>query len=640
MKFMKLGSKPDTFYTEDGVRSVISEVSSDVVIEVKDAQFLLHKFPLLSKCGKLQKLAAEARQSKKDKLELFDFPSGPDVFEICAKFCYGITITLSALNIVAVRCAAEYLEMNEDVEKGNLIFKLEVFLSSSILRSWKDSIMTLKTTKAFMPCSEDLKLVSRCIDAIAYRASVSASKVDWSYTNTRSSPAKEEGTSHNSTTPIGNGIQSRRSHPAPKDWWVEDVAELEIDLYWRVMVAIKSTGRISHEVIGEALRVYAFHWLPGMSKEITHSHSSDNADIAAKHGLLLETVVSLLPAEKGSTSCSFLLKLLKAATILGASPSSKMELARRVGMQLEEASLNDLLIPSLSYANETLYDVDLVQTILDHFIMQNQSLPTSPTRTTQVYEKRRTRSTENIDFVESRTSTAATNSAKFKVAKLIDAYLIEIARDANLPISKFVALSEAIPDFARPVHDDLYRAIDTYLQEHPGFTKSERKRICRLLDCKKLSTEVCLHAAQNDRLPLRVVVQVLYFEQLRAAMAGGGVHELPSNLKALISAEESDCQDVGQSSSFDEGWDAVQQNFNALKGDLAKMKQRLAEAEKERNDLREEVAKTSKSKGLCAFPSKPRKILSKLWPSAKSGATVGPIPQKAAIIASINRYRV
>ena len=28
------------------------------------------------------------------------------------------------------------------------------------------------------------------------------------------------------------------------------------------------------------------------------------------------------------------------------------------------------------------------------------------------------------------------------------------------------------------------------------------------MDCKKLSMDACMHAAQNDRLPLRVVVQV------------------------------------------------------------------------------------------------------------------------------------
>jgi hypothetical protein len=41
--------------------------------------------------------------------------------------------------------------------------------------------------------------------------------------------------------------------------------------------------------------------------------------------------------------------------------------------------------------------------------------------------------------------------------------------------------------------------------------KSDCKRICKLMDCKKLSMDACIHACQNDRLPLRVVVQVSAF---------------------------------------------------------------------------------------------------------------------------------
>lgn len=58
-------------------------------------------------------------------------------------------------------------------------------------------------------------------------------------------------------------------------------------------------------------------------------------------------------------------------------------------------------------------------------------------------------------------------------------------------------------------------------QEHPGISKGDRKRICKLMDCRKLSVDACLHAVQNERLPLRVVVQVLYFEQVRSAASSG-----------------------------------------------------------------------------------------------------------------------
>lgn len=51
-----------------------------------------------------------------------------------------------------------------------------------------------------------------------------------------------------------------------------------------------------------------------------------------------------------------------------------------------------------------------------------------------------------------------------KVAKLIDSYLAEIAPDANLKLSKFIALAETLPDNSRVVDDGLYRSIDIYLK--------------------------------------------------------------------------------------------------------------------------------------------------------------------------------
>lgn len=35
------------------------------------------------------------------------------------------------------------------------------------------------------------------------------------------------------------------------------------------------------------------------------------------------------------------------------------------------------------------------------------------------------------------------------------------------------------------------------------------------MNCQKLSLDASTHAAQNERLPLRVIIQVLFFEQLR-----------------------------------------------------------------------------------------------------------------------------
>ncbi|KDP26695.1 hypothetical protein JCGZ_17853 [Jatropha curcas] len=625
MKFMKLGSRPDTFYTAEAVRSVSSEVSSDLIIQVKGSRYMLHKFPLLSKCLRLQRLCSESPESSQHQIvQLPDFPGGIEAFELCAKFCYGITITLSAYNIVAARCAAEYLQMTEDVEKGNLIYKIEVFFNSCILHGWKDSIVTLQSTKAFPLWSEDLGITSRCIEAIASKVLIHPSKVSLSHSHSRR--VRDDVSC--------NGAESQRHKPASKGWWAEDMAELGIDLYWRTMIAIKSGGRVPSNLIGDALKIYAARWLPNISRsgnakneEGSGSDSDSMNDLNSKHRLLLESIVSLLPADRRAVSCSFLLKLLKAANILNASSSSKMELARRVGLQLEEATVNDLLIPSFSDESDTLYDVDLVINILEQFMLQGQSPPTSPPRSKFGFERRRrSRSAENIDleFQESRRSSSASHSAKLKVAKIVDGYLQEIARDVNLPLSKFIALAESIPDFARHDHDDLYRAIDIYLKAHPELNKSERKRLCRTLDCKKLSVEACMHAAQNELLPLRVVVQVLFFEQARATMAGGKVTELPSNIKALLASHNIDpsrptaALSTTTSIPAEDQWSVS--GLKSPKSKISTLRMKLAEDDDlDESDLQSN-GRPSKFKAFRTIPTRPKRMFSKFLSINKNAA--------------------
>ncbi|KAB5545238.1 hypothetical protein DKX38_013350 [Salix brachista] len=618
MKFMKLGSRPDTFYTSEAVRSVSSEVSSDLIVQVKGSRYLLHKFPLLSKCLRLQRLCSESPETSQHHIvQLPDFPGGVEAFELCAKFCYGITVTLSAFNIVAVRCAAEYLQMTEDVEKGNLAYKLEVFFNSCMLHGWKDSIVTLQSTKEFPLWSEDLGITSRCIEAIASKVLTHPSKMSLSHSYSRRERDDES----------CNGAESRRHKPPGKGWWAEDMAELSIDLYWRTMIAVKSGGKIPSNLIGEALKIYADRWLPYISRERhvnkqvasdSDSDSDSTFEITSRQRALLEAIVSLLPAEKGAVSCSFLLKLLKAANILNTSSSSKMELARRVALQLEEATVRDLLIPSISYANSSVYDVDLVITILEQFMLQGQSPPTSPPRSKLGFERRRSRSAENIDleFQESRRSSSASHGSKLKVAKLVDGYLQKISRDVNLPLSKFIALAEAIPYFSRLDHDDLYRAIDIYLKAHPDLNKSERKRLCRTLDCKKLSVEACMHAAQNELLPLRVVVQVLFFEQARASMGSGKVTELPSNIKALLAAHNIDpsrpttALSTTASIPADDQWSVS--GFRSPKSKVSTLRMKMAEDDLDESDLQSEgLGRTSKFKAFCALPTRPKRMLSK-----------------------------
>ncbi|CAL9767076.1 unnamed protein product [Musa acuminata subsp. burmannicoides] len=599
MKYMKLGSKPDAFQADgNNIRFVATELATDIVINVGDVKFYLHKFPLLSKSPRLQKLVAATNEENSDEIGIPDIPGGPAAFEICAKFCYGMIVTLNAYNVVAARCAAEYLEMHETIEKGNLIYKIDVFLNSSILRAWKDSIIVLQTTKSLLPWAEDLKVVSNCIDSIASKASIDPSDVEWSYTyNRRKLPSENGLDSH------WNGVRKQQS--VPKDWWVEDLCDLEVDLYKRVIVAIKTEGKMSDVVIGEALKAYAYRRLPGFSKG-TVTCGSDSM----KTRTVLETIVWLLPTELGSVSCSFLLKMLRAASILECGEIYKKELIKRIGCQLHEAPVSDLLIPAA--AGETVYDVDLVSSVVQEFVMQESGTTQSSPEASE-------------ELVEIVSPIFVSAGSKVLVAKLVDEYLAEIAKDPNLPLLKFIELAGLVSAASRPVHDGLYCAIDTYLKEHPDLTKSEKKKICALMDCKKLSADACIHAVQNERLPLRVVVQVLFFEQMRAAGAmAGGATELPGNIRAAFLRENGGSYGSSRSAittNTEDEWDGVPTtagNLNSLKSVNLSSRGGGSQRSSGSGDVNKhgDDKANDKVKGIPMS----KKILNKLWSSKGQGS--------------------
>ncbi|KAG5097828.1 hypothetical protein JHK82_047682 [Glycine max] len=592
MKFMKLGSKPDSFQNDgDNIRYVATELATDIVVNVGNVKFYLHKFPLLSKSAGFQKLITNTNEENNDEVHIHDIPGGPAAFEICVKFCYGMTVTLNAYNVVAARCAAEYLEMYETVEKGNLIYKIEVFLDSSIFRSWKDSIIVLQTTKSLLPWSEELKLVSHGIDSIATKASIDTSKVEWSYTYNRKKLPSE-----NSNDPPFNSV--RKQQLVPKDWWVEDLCELQLDLYERVIKTIISKGNVSGTVIGEALNAYASRRMPGFNKGVIQG------DIV-RNRLLLETIIRILPLDVGSVSFSFLVKLLRVAIQLEREELERSELIRRIGMCLEEAKVSDLLI--CAPVGDTVFDVDIVQRLVEEFVACDQHVQTDTLLEDDFQE-------------EIRSPGMVSESSKAKVAKLVDGYLAEIALDPNLPFAKFVNLAELVSSFPRASHDGLYRAIDMYLKEHPGISKSEKKRICRLMNCRKLSAEACMHAVQNERLPMRVVVQVLFFEQLRATTSSGGngTPDHPGSIRALLPGG-SHGSSRSTITNTEEEWDAVgtMEDIKSLKGELDALKlsggTSGASSRSDNNDGGKDNAEkvaASKMKGLMS-----KKIISKIWSS-------------------------
>ncbi|XP_061980009.1 root phototropism protein 3-like [Populus nigra] len=284
---------------------------------------------------------------------------------------------------------------------------------------------------------------------------------------------------------------SKTSHLAAEHWF-DDACILDMDYFVKTLAGIKAKG-VRPDLIGSIIAHYASKWLPDLSDDHHPSTDKGLANFAEspesvttswmKKRFFVETLVGILPPEKDSIPCNFLLRLLRIANMVGVEPTYRAELEKMISWQLDQASLKELMIPSFSHTCGTLLDVELIIRLVGRFV--------------------------NLDEV------AKSDAALIKVAKLVDSYLAEAAVDSNLNLAEFVALAGALPSHSRATDDGLYRAIDTYLKAHPGVSKHERKVLFRLIDSRKLSQEASLHAAQNERLPVRAVIQVLFSEHTK-----------------------------------------------------------------------------------------------------------------------------
>ncbi|XP_020233281.1 BTB/POZ domain-containing protein DOT3 isoform X1 [Cajanus cajan] len=527
---------------------IAPQIPTDFSIQVQETTYDVHKYPLLSKCGYIGRLEIQPFISNSgNALKLENFPGGSETFETILKFCYGLPIDFSPDNIAALRCASEFLEMTEELEDGNLISKTEAFLTFVVLSSWKDTITVLKSCENLSPWAENLQIVRRCCDSIAWKAS------------------KDD-------------LTSEDAAPNQESWWFNDVATFRIDHFMRIISAIRAKGT-KPEIIGKCIMQYAKRCLPGMDVELEglrgYGHEKSNLQFSIFSGkkkestghskeqkTIIESLISIIPPQQDAVSCKFMLQMLKMAMMYSVSPALTTDLEKRVSMVLEDAEVNDLLIPRyqngdqgktvISMANSseecTMLDVDVVQRIVEYFLMHEQQ---------QMQHQQKTR--------------------KFNISRLLDSYLTEIARDPNLSITKFQVFAELLPENTRSYDDGLYRAIDTYLKTHPSMSEHDRKRLCKIMNCEKLSLDACLHAAQNERLPLRTVVQVLFSEQVKMRTA----------------MQEKEPAQSGSQSEQEGNQTSATLDIKTLKTELENVKSKMVELQNDYFELQQEYEKLS-----------------------------------------------
>ncbi|KAJ6723470.1 BTB/POZ DOMAIN-CONTAINING PROTEIN SETH6 [Salix koriyanagi] len=344
----------------------------------------------------------------------------------------------------------------------------------------------------------------------------------------------------------------------PSDWWGKSLAVLNLDFFQRVLSAVKSKG-LKQDMISKILINYTHNSLQDLVVRDPQfiKGSLLDLELQKKQRVIIEAIVSLLPTQsrKCPVPMAFLSSLLKTAIASSATTSCRSDLERRIGLQLDQAILEDILIPANSHGNNhgTMYDTDSILRIFSIFL--------------------------NLDDEDDDEDSNMRDES-------------EMVYDFDSPGSpkQSSILKNCFQTMLVLLVMGLYRAVDIFLKVHPNIKDSERYRLCKTIDCQKLSQEACSHAAQNERLPVQMAVQVLYFEQirLRNAMNGGHNQLFFGALNGQFPQRSGSGAGSGAISPRD-NYASVRRENRELKLEVARMRMRLTDLEKDHVSMKQDL---------------------------------------------------
>ncbi|GFP84872.1 BTB/POZ domain-containing protein at5g48130 [Phtheirospermum japonicum] len=422
-------------------------------VRIADTTFNLHKHPLVRKSGYF-------REKLKGSNEVDlppDFPGGPKTFEMIALFIYGSSTLVDPSNVASLRCAAEFLIMTEEHAPGNLCERFDIYLNQVVLQSWDDTLVVLHNCLALLPWAEDLLIVSRCIETLAFMACMEILDPE----RRRDRPV----------------VTLETWTDISEDLWINDLVDLPFEFFERVVGSLRRQG-MEEKYVGPIVLFYADKWV-----------RKNKGGVSV---VMMRGVIDLLPSSDGMRAIpvGFYFSLLSTAVeILGSGSDGVAKLRNRIASVLHLGRAQDFLSPKDD-------GLSVMEAIF---------------------------STYYLDFSTSTSTNTTIRNNYVVVAELWDLYLNRIAAEKNnselISCKRFMNLIETVPISSRQMHDHLYRAINTFFQSHPNLLQEEKGLICKYLNCQKLSQEACIEAVQNEMMPLRLIVQALFVQQLNTQQA-------------------------------------------------------------------------------------------------------------------------
>ncbi|KAL3573003.1 hypothetical protein D5086_026907 [Populus alba] len=406
-----------------------------VRVRVGERTFHLHRNPLFSKSGYFKRRLIETTQ-----LELpQSFPGGPETFEMISLFMYGSSTLIDPFNVAALRCAAEFLEMTEEFCSGNLCERFDLYLNQVVLQNWDDTLIVLQRCQALIPWSEELLIVSRCIESLAFMACMEI--LDPERRRDKPVATLEALAGQAWSCEAANEILSQ-------ELWIKDLIALPFGFFKRIIGSLRRQG-MKEKYVSPIVVFYANKWV--LSKKTiqyweSSGERSSDANANDKVSTILQGVLDLLPMrEKASRviPVGFYFALLSRSIGIGLRNDSKVKLQDQIASLLHFAQVEDLLIPSSRVDSDcSRMELATMESIFSTNVSLNMDTNNAP---------------------------SASNST---VAELWDTFLSHIASDPRMRPKRFMELIETVPISCRQSHDQLYRAMNTFLQASLSQTSS------------------------------------------------------------------------------------------------------------------------------------------------------------------------
>ncbi|XP_073297342.1 BTB/POZ domain-containing protein At3g22104-like isoform X1 [Primulina huaijiensis] len=426
--------------------------------------FIVDARVVSSYSGRIKKLFVKSKGlSYQRKVIFHDFPGGAANFELITRFCYNNgKVNINPFNLSKLTCAAYFMEMNKSVTGAeNLCKQVENSLEEIKYWTWSELLVSLKQCQGLLPEICSFGTLAKCLDCLVKRVT---SSCETSSCPSTSSP-DSFGFRFSCDTRSTDGLKNKFSRDS---WWFEDLVALDTHLIEMIVKSLVSRNFDN----GNICRFLLFY-----QKSRFPSASVDDKI------KIIEMVVEMLYS-LGTQSVPYksLFGILRVSVKMDVSQCCRNKLESMIGSRLDEATLDNLLLRSPFQRNH-LYDVNLVLKFLKYFLGKGVCcVPLSRLK---------------------------------KVASLMDLYLLEVAPDPYLKPLKFLALINALPDYARDSCDEIYHALNLYFEVHSGLSEEQKMEVCFGLNYEKLSSEAFNHLSQNTKFPSKSAIHALFSQQCK-----------------------------------------------------------------------------------------------------------------------------